>query len=502
MLKLNSWKWIILILLVVIFYFPVFLKLDSQVLREWDEPRNAINAVEMYQNHNFITRFFDGEPDMWEVKPPFLVWLQVLSMKIFGINELAVRFPSAFATFCLLFFLVYYFYKSQSAPVIGIYSAFILVTSLGYMGWHVSRTGDHDSLLSLFMLLYVLAFYSLLYENDPKKKIRKTYLFFFFLFLAFFTKSVASLMFLPALGLFALINKKIKIIFTHKHTYIALFTFILFVFFYYYLRELHSPGYLKIVWNEEWFPRYFNASKVFKEEPFLYYYNNMHENRFYPWILFLIPAFVLQFFTVPKLHKSFYVYISLCIVFFLAIISKGSKNFWYDAPAYPLMAIHIAGVFYFTSLKLLSGFKLNLKWSQTILMVLIPFIFYIPYRKVVSQNINQLENTNGVSYYAIPYVLREMQESKLNLQTPLHIVYENYTGHILFYVKALEVEKGIKDISFKSKENIIQGDRIIVSQSHVEEFLKENFETHKIHSAHGANVYEIIGKVPILPKKD
>jgi 4-amino-4-deoxy-L-arabinose transferase-like glycosyltransferase len=502
MQKLQSRKWILIVLLIVAFYFPVFLKLDSQVLREWDEPRNAINAVEMYQNHNFITRFFDGEPDMWEVKPPFLVWLQVLSMKIFGINELAVRFPSAFATFCLLFFLVYYFYKSQSAPVIGIYSAFILVTSLGYMGWHVSRTGDHDSLLSLFMLLYVLAFYSLLYENDPKKKIRKTYLFFFFLFLAFFTKSVASLMFLPALGIFALITQKTKIIFTQKHTYIALFTFILLAFLYYYFRELHSPGYLQIVWNEEWFPRYFNANKAFKEEPILYYYNNMREYRFYPWILFLIPSFVLQFFTVPKVYKSFYGYISLCIFFFLAIISKGSKNFWYDAPAYPLMAIHIAGVFYFTSLKLLSGFKLNLKWSQTILMVLIPFIFYIPYRKVVSQNINQLENTNGVSYYAIPYVLREMQESKLNLQTPLHIVYENYTGHILFYVKALEVEKGIKDISFKSKENIIQGDRIIVSQSHVEEFLKENFETHKIHSAHGANVYEIIGKIPIFPKKD
>ena len=31
----------------------------------------------------------------WE-KPPFFIWLQVLSMKVFGINEFAARFPNAF----------------------------------------------------------------------------------------------------------------------------------------------------------------------------------------------------------------------------------------------------------------------------------------------------------------------------------------------------------------------------------------------------------------------
>jgi len=34
---------------------------------------------------------------MWNTKPPLMIWCQVISMKLLGINEWAIRLPSALA---------------------------------------------------------------------------------------------------------------------------------------------------------------------------------------------------------------------------------------------------------------------------------------------------------------------------------------------------------------------------------------------------------------------
>src|SRR5688572_23065002 len=87
------------ILLALLIYMPVFGNLNTLPIREWDEARIAINACEMYHDGDFIVTHFEEEPDMWNTKPPLLIWLQVFLMKTIGINELAVRLPSAFAAF-------------------------------------------------------------------------------------------------------------------------------------------------------------------------------------------------------------------------------------------------------------------------------------------------------------------------------------------------------------------------------------------------------------------
>ncbi len=53
----------------------------------------------MLNNGNFIVTYFEDKPDMWNTKPPLLIWIQVLFMKFVGVNELAVRLPSAIAAF-------------------------------------------------------------------------------------------------------------------------------------------------------------------------------------------------------------------------------------------------------------------------------------------------------------------------------------------------------------------------------------------------------------------
>ena len=87
------------IIILILASVPLFKDLGKDSLRMWDESRLAINAYEMYYNHQWLTTYFGGQPDLWNTKPPLMIWMQVISMKIFGINEFALRFPSALAAY-------------------------------------------------------------------------------------------------------------------------------------------------------------------------------------------------------------------------------------------------------------------------------------------------------------------------------------------------------------------------------------------------------------------
>ena len=144
----RSWGFFIVLLLV---YMPIFGYLDKLPLLEWDEARLATNTYEMLQNPgNILVTTFGNNPDLWNTKPPLLIWLQVLSMKALGVNELALRLPSALAAGFLCIFLYWLLATTIKRPWLGIISCLILVTSEGYVSTHGTRTADYDSLLTLF----------------------------------------------------------------------------------------------------------------------------------------------------------------------------------------------------------------------------------------------------------------------------------------------------------------------------------------------------------------
>lgn len=62
-------------------------------LFDWDEINFAESAREMLVSGNWIDVQVNFET-FWE-KPPLFIWMQALSMKLFGINEFAARFPNA-----------------------------------------------------------------------------------------------------------------------------------------------------------------------------------------------------------------------------------------------------------------------------------------------------------------------------------------------------------------------------------------------------------------------
>ncbi len=77
-------------LLGFVFFVPF---LGGVHLFDWDEINFAECAREMLVTGDYLRVYIDYKP-FWE-KPPLFIWLQVLSIKIFGVNEYAARFPNA-----------------------------------------------------------------------------------------------------------------------------------------------------------------------------------------------------------------------------------------------------------------------------------------------------------------------------------------------------------------------------------------------------------------------
>lgn len=183
--------------LLFVFSVPFWLKVDVLPFRIWDESRNAINAIEMYQSGDLIVRTYKGSPETYELKPPLLVWLQVACLHLFGLNELAIRFPSVFFSILSLVLVFIITYSSTKKYWSGIFAMGILATSFGFYGDHVGRFGDHDATLAFFVLL--LAYSTLQFIKTEKPAY--LYLMGVSLTLGVLCKSIAILMIGPGLFL-------------------------------------------------------------------------------------------------------------------------------------------------------------------------------------------------------------------------------------------------------------------------------------------------------------
>jgi hypothetical protein len=114
-------------------------------LFDWDEINFAECAREMIVTNSYHTVLLNYQP-FWE-KPPLFIWMQVISMKIFGINEFAARFPNILNGIFTLITL-YYFGKKWYSKTFGIVWAVIhLGTPLPHLYF---RSGIIDPWYNLF----------------------------------------------------------------------------------------------------------------------------------------------------------------------------------------------------------------------------------------------------------------------------------------------------------------------------------------------------------------
>lgn len=100
----GSYKVLITRLIIIIGSLILFLSFNGNIhLFDWDEINFAESAREMIVTGDYSTVQINFQP-FWE-KPPLFIWMQAISMNLFGINEFAARFPNAICGLITLLFL-------------------------------------------------------------------------------------------------------------------------------------------------------------------------------------------------------------------------------------------------------------------------------------------------------------------------------------------------------------------------------------------------------------
>lgn len=171
-------------------------------LFDWDEINFAESAREMIASGNYFSVQINFS--RFTEKPPLFFWMQVLSMKVFGVNEFSARFPNAI---CGIITLVLIFKIGKQ--IFNEYFARIWV--MVYLGTFVTflyfKSGIIDPWFNLFIFLAIYYFYSLT-TSIQVNRLKQATLTGVFLGLAVLTKGpVAILIALLTYVVFVVLNR-------------------------------------------------------------------------------------------------------------------------------------------------------------------------------------------------------------------------------------------------------------------------------------------------------
>jgi len=236
-------------------------------MKVWDESRLANNAIEMVETGDLLVTRYDGEPEVWNTKPPLQIWLEAGSVKLLGIQNLAFRLPSALAALAAVLVL-FIFVRRQLGDLWGaVLAVLLLLSTAGFVLVHGARNGEYDAMLVLWMLASSLTFFKFVWRPDEQKWLWLTAL---FMVLGVYTKGIHGLLLLPGLLIYAVAIGRFKAVFGQRKVYAAAALALLSISTYYIAREQLQPGYLRAVWNNELFGRYAEVNEGHSGNVFSY----------------------------------------------------------------------------------------------------------------------------------------------------------------------------------------------------------------------------------------
>lgn len=111
LLNRLPWSWLIVIILCGITFLW---RLGSIGLVDETEPLFAEAARQMVETGNWVTPYFNEETRF--DKPPLIYWLMAISYQVLGVNEWAVRLPSAFSAMGLTLFVFWVLKRFGVSP--------------------------------------------------------------------------------------------------------------------------------------------------------------------------------------------------------------------------------------------------------------------------------------------------------------------------------------------------------------------------------------------------
>ena len=332
-------------ILALLAFFLLFYGLGSNHLIPWDEAIYAEIAKNMLTGSRVVQEWISETP--WFEKPPLYMWLQAVSMSVFGANEFAARFPSAVFGF-LTVIGVYFLGKKMFGTLVGFISAFSLLTTFQFL--YYSRTAMLDVTLTFFI---TTCLYCYLLARESKH-MRYWILCGVLGGFAVMTKSAAGLLAFPIIILydFYLIlvgDLKPSRALLKNYAYV-LVPFLVVV----------MPWHLEMVrrFGTTFLSNYLGyhilaraISDIEEKAKPLLWYLIVLKVSMRSWFVVLFAAFPLSLFLTAVRKNRQHAFLVIWAVFiFLFFSAARSKLVWYILPVYPPLAIMIG---------FLAGFLLN-----------------------------------------------------------------------------------------------------------------------------------------------
>jgi 4-amino-4-deoxy-L-arabinose transferase-like glycosyltransferase len=467
-------KYAVYFLLASILYFVFFHRLGTFPIRTWDESVYAVYSYEMMESGNYIVPHLNGQIDYLNDKPPLFFWCQIASIKLFGYNEFAVRFPAAMFG-ALTVVMLFVFLAKRFSFYLGLSVALVLSCSVGFVTFHSARTGDMDTMLAFGLTGSVLSFVSYLREQRNKDLIW----YFAFVLFSFFTKSIVGLFLLPAHLLVLAVTKRDLLKSLKLWTGVVL-SFGL-IGLYVMIRNKYEPGYFSHLTSYLGkFKAPFNDSH---HKPWDFYFNNLFYDRFPTFILAVIPSAILAWFEKsPEFKQLLFVVLMSALIFLVIICISPTKCYWYDVPLFPLLAM-LTGYFIWKVLgKIDSHIEGKVSVCVLLFAVFFPAIYYAAKRSY-NNHIPQGERRTEVLHDFLMNKGTDFKGQKLK------VISSNYISPMLFYKYKLKQEN--TDLIICDPKDLQSGDIVVVESDSIGSILQTKYNTEISEIYKQAIVYKI-----------
>jgi len=138
---------------------------------DYDEGYYSQGALQMIERGDWVTPYVNGVRFL--EKPPLMYWLTAASFNIFGINEFALRFPTALAVIALVWLVMLIARRAsddRTSSIAGLCASCSAGTFL------FTREALHDIWLVLFITLSMYAFFA--WYVDSRHSLRHALLFY------------------------------------------------------------------------------------------------------------------------------------------------------------------------------------------------------------------------------------------------------------------------------------------------------------------------------------
>ena len=146
--------------------FFCFWRLGADTILGFDEGRHAVNALEMYRSGEWLVSTYNGETDYFNLKPPLSMYLIMLGFRLFGINNLGIRFFSAFC-YLLTSLLAAVFVAKRKGWSAGAFTMLLFGSSGTLLFNSMARKGDANAVYNLCFLIAMLSLMRLMERKSP-----------------------------------------------------------------------------------------------------------------------------------------------------------------------------------------------------------------------------------------------------------------------------------------------------------------------------------------------